>query len=105
MTPEDALPTEGLVCVVGAGGKKTTLYTLADRLDRAVVTATVRIPVFDEHVARVAVTADPVDALADATPDDFPSGSSPSASATTDTSATSRASSTTSRPPTTAPSS
>ncbi|MXR39955.1 putative selenium-dependent hydroxylase accessory protein YqeC [Halobaculum sp. WSA2] len=64
MEPEDALPTEGLVCVVGAGGKKTTLYTLANRLDRAVVTATVRIPIFDDHVARVAVTEDPVDALA-----------------------------------------
>ncbi|UIO99558.1 putative selenium-dependent hydroxylase accessory protein YqeC [Halobaculum sp. CBA1158] len=61
--PEDALPTEGLVCVVGAGGKKTTLYALANRLDRAVVTATVRIPIFDDHVARVAVDADPVAAL------------------------------------------
>ncbi|MFC7096885.1 selenium cofactor biosynthesis protein YqeC [Halobaculum marinum] len=74
MTPEDALPTDGLVCVVGAGGKKTTLYTLASRLDRAVVTATVRIPIFDEHVARVAVTPDPVPALTDASPDDYPLG-------------------------------
>ncbi|MFC6904317.1 selenium cofactor biosynthesis protein YqeC [Halalkalicoccus tibetensis] len=55
-----ALPTEGLVCAVGAGGKKTTLYALANALDRAVVTATVRIPIFDPHVARVAVTEDPV---------------------------------------------
>ncbi|WP_435062804.1 selenium cofactor biosynthesis protein YqeC [Halobaculum sp. EA56] len=74
MDPEDALPTEGLVCVVGAGGKKTTLYTLANRLDRAVVTATVRIPIFDDHVARVAVTGDPLDALAGADGDDFPLG-------------------------------
>ncbi|MFC7069527.1 selenium cofactor biosynthesis protein YqeC [Halobaculum lipolyticum] len=75
MTPEDALPTAGLVCVVGAGGKKTTLYTLANRIDRAVVSATVRIPIFDEHVARVVVTGDPVAALSDAAPDDgFPLG-------------------------------
>ncbi|MFC6786472.1 selenium cofactor biosynthesis protein YqeC [Halobaculum halobium] len=63
IAPEEALPTEGLVCVVGAGGKKTTLYTLANRLDRAVVTATVRIPIFDEHVARVVVDPDAVAAL------------------------------------------
>ena len=52
------------VAVVGAGGKKTTLYRLGSALDRAVVTATVRIPIFDDHVARVVVTADPVSALA-----------------------------------------
>ncbi|WP_277555030.1 selenium cofactor biosynthesis protein YqeC [Halobaculum limi] len=74
LDPEDALPTEGLVCVVGAGGKKTTLYTLANRLDRAVVTATVRIPIFDDHVARVEVTQDPVSALPTAGADDFPLG-------------------------------
>ena len=68
IAPEDALPSAGLVCVVGAGGKKTTLYTLANRLERAVVTATVRIPIFDDHVARVAVTPDPLDALADSDP-------------------------------------
>jgi probable selenium-dependent hydroxylase accessory protein YqeC len=56
-----------LVCVVGAGGKKTTLYALANRLDRAVVTATVRIPIFDEQVAAVRVTRDPVGAFRDAT--------------------------------------
>jgi len=54
-----------LVCVVGAGGKKTTLYALANRLDRAVVTATVRIPIFDDHVADVRVTREPVTALRD----------------------------------------
>ncbi|MFB6102452.1 MAG: selenium cofactor biosynthesis protein YqeC [Haloplanus sp.] len=52
-----------LVCVVGAGGKKTTLYALATRLNHAVVTATVRIPIFDEQVAEVVVTRDPVGAL------------------------------------------
>ncbi|WP_336001073.1 selenium cofactor biosynthesis protein YqeC [Halorientalis halophila] len=58
-----ALGAEGLVCVVGAGGKKSTLWQLADRIDRAVVTATVRIPIFDPHVGAVSVTADPVDAV------------------------------------------
>jgi probable selenium-dependent hydroxylase accessory protein YqeC len=68
----EALAADGLVCAVGAGGKKTTLYALAARIDRAVVTATVRIPIFDGHVARVAVTDDPVTAV-DAT-DDWPLG-------------------------------
>lgn len=53
----------GTVCVVGAGGKKSTLFALADRLERAVVTATVRIPLFDSAVATVEVTDDPVEAL------------------------------------------
>lgn len=74
IAPEDALPTTGLVCVVGAGGKKTTLYTLANRLDCGVVTATVRIPIFDDHVARVVVTEGPTDALAAATEPGFPLG-------------------------------
>jgi probable selenium-dependent hydroxylase accessory protein YqeC len=56
----EALDAErGTTCFVGAGGKKTTMATLAGRLDRAVVTATVRIPIFDQWVERVAVTADP----------------------------------------------
>lgn len=56
----------GVVCTVGAGGKKTTLYALAERTadgaseGRTVVTATVRIPLFDPHVERVVVTDDPV---------------------------------------------
>ena len=53
----------GIVCAVGAGGKKTTLYALAERTageSSPVVTATVRIPIFDPHVERVAVTGDPV---------------------------------------------
>ncbi|WP_435075709.1 selenium cofactor biosynthesis protein YqeC [Halorubrum sp. HHNYT27] len=53
----------GTTCLVGAGGKKTTLYALADRLDRAVLTATVRIPIFDREVAAVRVTDDPVTAI------------------------------------------
>ncbi|WP_226041061.1 selenium cofactor biosynthesis protein YqeC [Natrinema sp. DC36] len=72
----EALRAEsGAVAVVGAGGKKTTLYTLAERAARerslrAVVTATVRIPIFDRRVEAVAVTDDPVTALerADAWP-------------------------------------
>ncbi|WP_144798603.1 selenium cofactor biosynthesis protein YqeC [Halorubrum depositum] len=53
----------GTTCLVGAGGKKTTLYALADRLDRAVLTATVRIPIFDREVAEVRVSDDPVGAV------------------------------------------
>ncbi|EMA68227.1 anaerobic dehydrogenase cluster protein [Halorubrum aidingense JCM 13560] len=63
--------TEGTTCLVGAGGKKTTLYALAGRLDRAVLTATVRIPIFDREVASVRVTEDPVAALRG---DDAPAG-------------------------------
>lgn len=59
----------GMVCVVGAGGKKTTLYTTAAHATeaklRAVVTATVRIPIFDREVADVQVTSDPLEAIAD----------------------------------------
>lgn len=59
-----ALRAEGrLSCFVGAGGKKTTMYTLADRLDQAVVTATVRIPIFDDEVADVRVTTAPEAAI------------------------------------------
>jgi probable selenium-dependent hydroxylase accessory protein YqeC len=53
----------GLTAVVGAGGKKSTIYTVAAELDRAVVTTTVRIPRFDDHVAELHETADPVSAL------------------------------------------
>ena len=61
MTVVDALEAEtGTLCVVGAGGKKTTLYALASRLERAIVTATVRIPIFDPHVANVSVTDDAI---------------------------------------------
>jgi len=60
----DALDTrEDTTCFVGAGGKKTTMAALATDLERAVVTATVRIPIFDDWVARVAVTDDPARAV------------------------------------------
>jgi probable selenium-dependent hydroxylase accessory protein YqeC len=55
--------TDGITCFVGAGGKKTTMATLAPRLDRAVVTATVRIPIFDSWVEDVVVTDEPVAAV------------------------------------------
>jgi len=66
----DALDARGLVAAVGAGGKKTTLYALSDRIQRSVVTSTVRIPPFSEHVREVVVTDDPTDAVqtADALP-------------------------------------
>lgn len=83
--PEVLNAETGLTCVVGAGGKKTTLYALADRLAggagddgergrRPVVTATVRIPIFDAEVAEVVVTEGPIAALREATPDQFPLG-------------------------------
>ncbi|SMO69452.1 selenium cofactor biosynthesis protein YqeC [Halorubrum cibi] len=73
MNVVDALDAaEGTTCLVGAGGKKTTLYALAARLDRAVLTATVRIPIFDRQVATVRTAKDPVaelDALREASPE------------------------------------
>lgn len=77
MSLVDALGAEGrLTAVVGAGGKKTTLYALADRLDRTVLTATVRIPIFDREVSRVTVTDDPLSAVEVAadSPGDWPLG-------------------------------
>jgi len=65
---------DATVCVVGAGGKKSTLFALADRLDRAVVTASVRIPIFDDRVAGVCVTSDPVAAIEETGDDDWPLG-------------------------------
>ena len=53
----------GVTCVVGAGGKKSTLYALAERIDRAIVTSTVRIPPFERHVDSVRVTDDPIAAV------------------------------------------
>ena len=64
----DALDAQrGTICFVGAGGKKTTMATLAERLDHAVVTATVRIPIFDGWVADVVVTEKPRVAIDGAT--------------------------------------
>lgn len=67
-------PGDGPISVVGAGGKTTTMYALASRLPESVVTATVRIPIFDREVSNVVVTPDPVAALEDATADTFPLG-------------------------------
>ena len=71
----EAFEPEGVVAVVGAGGKKSTLYALAAELERSVLTATVRIPPFEGHVARLVVTDDPVATLADN--DDWPLGLTP----------------------------
>ncbi|QWC18264.1 selenium cofactor biosynthesis protein YqeC [Halorubrum sp. 2020YC2] len=65
---------DATVCVVGAGGKKSTLFALADQLARSVVTASVRIPIFDDRVAAVRVTEDPVTALDEAGDGDWPLG-------------------------------
>lgn len=62
----EALAARGTTCLVGAGGKKTTLFALAERLPRAVVTATVRIPIFNNRVADVFVTDDPIAAVSGA---------------------------------------
>ncbi|WP_394739196.1 selenium cofactor biosynthesis protein YqeC [Natronococcus roseus] len=61
--PEALTARGNVTCVVGAGGKKSTLYALADRLERAVVTATVRIPPFEEQVEDVIVTDRPLEAI------------------------------------------
>jgi probable selenium-dependent hydroxylase accessory protein YqeC len=63
MEPADAFDTDGVLAVVGAGGKKSTIYALAAGFERAVLTATVRIPPFEDHVARHVVAENPVDVL------------------------------------------
>lgn len=63
MDLRDAFEPDGVVAVVGAGGKKSTLYALAAALERAIVTATVRIPIFDGQVAGVRVTDTPAEAI------------------------------------------
>jgi probable selenium-dependent hydroxylase accessory protein YqeC len=63
MDPGEVFATDGVVAVVGAGGKKSTLYALAADLDHAVLTATVRIPPFEGHVARHVVTETPTAVL------------------------------------------
>ncbi|MFW6434929.1 MAG: selenium cofactor biosynthesis protein YqeC, partial [Halovenus sp.] len=64
---------DGPICVVGAGGKTTMMFALAHRSERAVVTATVNIPIFDREVSRIDVTTDPVGTL-DTGVDSFPLG-------------------------------
>lgn len=70
----DALGARGVVSVVGAGGKKTAIYRLANAVDRGVVTATVRIPIFDQHVGRVFLTDTPIEAIQSASNEAFPIG-------------------------------
>jgi probable selenium-dependent hydroxylase accessory protein YqeC len=65
MDPGEAFVADGVVAVVGAGGKKSTLYALAADLERAVLTATVRIPPFEGHVERHVVTGEPAAVVAD----------------------------------------
>lgn len=65
---------QGVVSVVGAGGKKSTMYRLAEQLDRPLLTSTVRIPIFDQYVERVIVTDDPVEAVANAEETHWPLG-------------------------------
>jgi len=67
-------PGKGLVCAVGAGGKTTAVAALASRVENAVVTSTVRIPIIDRDVSELAVTTDPVDRLTGAEPSSFPLG-------------------------------
>jgi probable selenium-dependent hydroxylase accessory protein YqeC len=62
----EALAAEGIVCVVGAGGKKTAMAALAAGSERATLTATVRIPkafAEREEVARLVLTDDPAAAI------------------------------------------
>jgi ABC-type hemin transport system ATPase subunit len=47
-----------VTAVVGAGGKKSTLYALAGELTRPVLTATVRIPPFEDRIERVVDTVE-----------------------------------------------
>jgi probable selenium-dependent hydroxylase accessory protein YqeC len=67
-------PDDGHVCVVGAGGKTTTIFSLAARTNRALVTSTVHIPIFDRDVREVAVTSEPIERLAATDPESFPLG-------------------------------
>ena len=54
----------GVVCAVGAGGKKTALYRLARELPgRIALTATVHTPPFARHADAVWVERDPLAAL------------------------------------------
>ena len=60
-----AFEPEAVTSVVGAGGKKSTLYALAAELNRAVVTATVRIPPFEDRVERLELTETPAATVPD----------------------------------------
>ncbi|MEE6209871.1 selenium cofactor biosynthesis protein YqeC [Salarchaeum sp. III] len=68
----DALAADGVVAIVGAGGKKTTAFALADRIPHAVVTTTTRVPDLTAHLSTFRMTDDPRAAIEAAT--DFPVG-------------------------------
>lgn len=53
----------GITSVVGAGGKKSLLYALGNRLEGSLLTSTVRIPIFDDNVHALHVTGDPLGAI------------------------------------------
>lgn len=57
----DALqaPNGAVVAAVGAGGKKSLLFSLAAAVEYAIVTSTVHIPEIDENVDALHVTDDP----------------------------------------------
>jgi len=74
MDLRSAFDPTGAVAVVGAGGKKSTLYALAAELERVVLTSTVRIPPFDGHVDRLVCTDDPVAAVESAGDGAWPLG-------------------------------
>ncbi|MGH7546009.1 MAG: selenium cofactor biosynthesis protein YqeC [Gemmatimonadota bacterium] len=59
----------GVICAVGAGGKKTALYRLARELPgRVALTATVHTPPFARHVDAVLVEDDPLARLTGGAP-------------------------------------
>ena len=76
MDPEEAFGVGrgDVVAVVGAGGKKSTLYALAAGIGRAVLTATVRIPPFEGHVGRLVVAERPSEAVETVDEGDWPLG-------------------------------
>lgn len=64
-----------VTAVVGAGGKKSTLYALTEELEQVVLTATVRIPPFENHVERLALSEDPIRTVSEN--DSWPLGIAP----------------------------
>lgn len=53
------VPDGSIVAAVGAGGKKSLLFSLASSVDHAVITSTVHIPEIDDRVDALHVTDDP----------------------------------------------
>ena len=63
-----------IVAVVGAGGKKSTLYALTAGIGGAVLTATVHIPPFEGHVGHLVVAERPSEAVETVDEGDWPLG-------------------------------